>query len=68
MDTLFAGMSGPNFIELLKLRKFLLNNKKQDTSYKWYMWNAVLAGNLIMVNILVLCLATFCAWSSEIGH
>ncbi len=48
---------GPNFIELLKQ---LLVLKGKDTSHR-YMCNDILAGYLILVSIILLCLATFCA-------
>ena len=56
----------PNLKELLK-QKMLLNNcllgrNEQDTSHKLYMWHGSLAGNLILVSIILLCLAALWSW------
>ncbi len=47
------------------LDNFLLSKNEQDTSHKKYMWHGVLAGNLNLVSIIVLCLVTFGALSSS---
>ena len=31
------------------------------SSYKLYLWNAFLTGNLILVSMILLCVATICA-------
>ncbi len=60
--------SRAQFHKLLKqkflLNTFLLSKIKQDTSYILYMVNGILAGDLILVSIVLLCLATFCAWAA----
>ena len=57
--------SGPIFIELLKqkilLSNFQLSSNEQDTSHKLYMRHVSLTGNLILVSVVLLCLATCCA-------
>ncbi len=57
--------TGPNFIELLKqkimLNNFLLSRNEQDTSHKLYTGHGSLAGNLILVSKILLCLANLCA-------
>ncbi len=40
---------------------FLLSQNLQDTSQKWCMWHGILAGNLNLVSIILLRLATSCA-------
>ncbi len=46
----------------------MLSKKEQDTSHRWYMWHGLLAGNLILVSIILSCLACFlCLSDSEIG-
>ena len=49
---------GASFIELLKqeilLNNYLLSRNEQDTSYKLYMWHDSLAGNLILVSVILL--------------
>ena len=55
--------TGPNFIELLmqrtQLKNSLISKNEQDTSHKLYLWHGSLAGNLILVSVNVLCLATY---------
>ena len=55
----------PNYIDLLKqtilLDNRLLNRNKQGTSHKLYMRHSIVAGYLVLVSIIWLCLATFCA-------
>ena len=64
-EVITKAIPGLNFIELLKqrivLNMFLLSKNKQDTSHKLYMGFGSLAGNLIPVSIILMCLATFCA-------
>ena len=52
-------------MELLKQKTFCAKLKKQDTGQRCYMQQGILAGNLIMVSIILLCLATF---SYDIEH
>ena len=56
--------AGPNVIAMLNqkilLRSLLLSNNDQDTSYRWCIWPGVVAGNLIHMSLIVLCLTTFC--------
>ena len=56
----FTFNPGSNFIELLKQNRMLIKNK-QVTSHKLFMWHGILAGNLVLINIVLLCLATICA-------
>ena len=46
------------------LNNVLLSRREQDASHRLYMWHVILAGNLILVSIILLCLATFCADSA----
>ena len=39
------------------------SSNEQDTSHNLYMWHGSLAGNLILVSILWLCLATFSSFT-----
>ena len=52
----------PTLIELLKqsmlLYIFLLSRNVLDTSHKLYVSHGILAGNLNLVSIVLLCLAT----------
>ena len=48
------------------LNIFLLRNYEQDASQKTYMWHGLLAGNLILLSIVFLCIAIFYALSSSI--
>ena len=51
--------------ELLKQKTFLnnclLSRNEQDTNHNLHMWNGCLAGNLILLSIILLCLSTCCA-------
>ena len=47
---------------------FVLSIPKQDTGYIFDMSNSVLAGNLVLVRVLLLCLATFYASAALFGH
>ena len=57
----------PNFIELLLKAEtiaqyfFCFSKNEQDTSHNLHMWQGSLAGNLILLSIILLCLATFYA-------
>ena len=62
LNVYFDSKPGPSFIELLKqkilLSNWLLNRNKQDTSHKLYLWHDSLAGNLILISSILLCLVT----------
>ena len=51
------------FIEPPKQKIFLnnclLNRNEQNTSQRLYTWNSSLAGNIILLGIILLCLAVF---------
>ena len=47
--------------QTMLLNKFMLSRNAQDTSHKLNIWNGSLAGNLIMLSIIMQCLAAFCA-------
>ena len=54
------------------LNNFLLNRNEQHTSHKLYLWHGSFAGNLILVSVVLIWLATFCVvdsfGSSEPNH
>lgn len=52
------------FQQKLWLKNFLLSKNKQDTSHRRSMWDGLLSGNLILLSISLLCLASISCLSS----
>ncbi len=63
MSQLKLPKSGPCFIELLEhktsFNKFLRIKSEHNNSHKWYLIHGIFAGDLNLLSITVLCLATF---------
>ena len=46
------------------LGNILLSKNKQDTSHIFNSWHGILAGNLILISIIMLCWAIFCSYEA----
>ena len=66
----FSQRPQPNFIELLTQKLslnhvLLLSTNEKDTTIKCYMRHGILAGNLNLASIILLCLGTLCGLGSS---